>query len=125
MQSNVSSRWGEGEGRTRMRRMRSVKLTFMEKTSVLAGVLVDGSLDRILYLLHDSECRMRTRSSSGRFARSRISLNVSLSSAQRMPFVRYGTTFQTRCRTASLGCEPPPSLAGWRIHKACRVFPAQ
>lgn len=64
-----------------MRRMRSVKAMLMEKVSFLPGALPGGSLARILYLLQDSECRMRTRSSSGRLARSRISLNVSFSSA--------------------------------------------
>ena len=67
--------------RTLMRRRRSVKAAFMEKVSFLPGVLPGGSFARILYLRQDSECRMRTRSSSGRLARSRISANVSLSSA--------------------------------------------
>ena len=85
--------------------MRSVKLAFMEKVSVLPGVLVGGSFARILYLLQDSECRMRTRSSSGRLARSRISLNVNLSSAQHSPIVRGGAKSQSCCRTASVRCK--------------------
>ena len=59
-----------------------MKAVFMEKVSFLPGVLPGGSFTRILYLRQDNECRMRTRSSSGRLARSRISANVSLSSAQ-------------------------------------------
>ena len=104
-----------------MRRMRSVKLAFMEKVSVLPGVLVGGSLDRILYLLQDSECRMRTRSSSGRLARSRISLNVSLSSAQHALVVRTGARSQTDCRTASARCKAGPFPAGRPSHNTSRM----
>ena len=87
-----------------MRRMRSVKAMLMEKVSFLPGALPGGSLARILYLLQDSECRMRTRSSSGRLARSRISLNVSFSSAVATLHVKNLRSGAVQSPFCALGC---------------------
>ncbi len=70
----------DASGRALMRRWRSVNLALMRNASPLAIVLPLGSLSRILYLAHDSECSRRVTSSSGRFSRSFTSAYVSVSS---------------------------------------------